>query len=486
MSYLYAGQQLAQGESFAFCHPYNNSIGPYFTLAGFNVRDQGNAACLYLNYPPGFPLILAASQILVGSRDAALYIPALFGVFGLMATFALGAVLFDPWVGALGALILAFTPTFLTFSTSPWSDVPGAVLLTGGIAAFLWGNQQKRKLWQIVGGGIGGGMIGWSIFIRYASVIVLLPLVVYVWLTRRNRAIGNRSIQVFSTCIASAILGVLIFNRVYYGGYLTTPYSPQHGWYSWPAFSLRYVFGESPVGGQSLLATMRTVWKNFAWLLLLTGWGVVRMRTLQRILVLGSVLLFAGFYVGYAFPPQGINARFLLPAFPFISLATGYGLWNAAPKQWRWWWRGFGTMVMGLLLLMPLSDHLRDLAGRNTSTASYVSDVVRLVEGSESNAVFLAYNANDAIAYYGQRTTLFYRRIPSPDPETSGYQVETFEDRLVAAVDTLLENGVPVYYVQDSDPPSWGILAILKHHFSPHPLGTAPPVYRIQRLSGDR
>jgi len=485
LAYKVAGEQLATGRSFAYCHPYNAQIGPYFTMAGFNVRLDDNA-CLYLNYPIGFPLLLAVAQRLFSSPGAAWYVPAISATVGLLAVFGIGVALFDQWVGLMAAVVLAFAPTYLTFGTSLWSDLPGVAALNSGLALYLlwarWTSPTWLKWTQAV---VAGALVTLGLFTRYANGIILLPWMAYVLFSQRRAAFKDTSNWVFGVVVLVGIVGILLFNHKYYGGYLGTPYGPEHGWYAWPAFSLRYVLGSSPVGGQSLLAVVRTIWDNFAWLLLLAGWGVARMRAPQRILLLGSVLVFAGIYAGYAFPPQGINARFLLPTLPFISLAAGYGLWSAAPERWRWQWRLLGIVVMGLVLLVPLPDRLQDLTHRNAGTASYVDAVVRLVETSEPDAVFLAYNANDAIAYYGQRATLFYRRIPPPNLETDEYRMEVFEDRLVAAVDTLLENEVPIYYVQDSDPPFWGSLAILKRHFGLHPLGTTPPVYQVQRPSGD-
>jgi hypothetical protein len=481
LAYKYAGEQLAIGQSFAYCHPYNAQIGPYFTMAGFNVQaDDG--ACLYLNYPVGFPVLLAAAQRLFSSPGATWYVPAISAAVELLAVFGIGAVLFDHWVGLLAAVVLAFTPTCLTFGTSLWSDLPGVAALNSGLAlALLWRRPTTSTWLKWTQAAVAGTLVTLGLFTRYVNGMLLLPWAAYVLLSQKRAAFKDTANWTFGAVVLAGITGVLLFNHRYYGGYLNTPYGPAHGWYAWPAFSLRYVLGKSPVGGQSLLAAMRTLWENFGWLLLPAGWGIARMRAPQRILLLGSVLLFAGLYAGYAFPPQGTNARFLLPTLPFISLAAAYGLWSAAPERWRWWWRGLGIAVMALVLLVPLPAHLQDLAERNARDASFVDGVERLVEGSESDAVFLAYGANDAIAYYGRRVTLFYRRIPPWDPAMGTYRWDELEPRLVEVVDRLLEQGKPVYYVQDSDPPFAGSLDILMRHFNMYPQGEmTPPVYRIQ------
>ena len=486
LAYKVAGERLAAGQDFSYCHPYNAQIGPYFTLSGFNVR-AGDDACLYLNYPIGFPLLLAAAQRLFGSlgleqsASVAWYVPALSATVELVAVFGIGTVLFGRWTGLLSAVVLAFAPTRLVFGTSLWSDLPGVAVLTCGLALYLWAERTTTAWLRWTGAVVAGILVILGLFTRYANGVMLLPWVAYVLLSQKRTAARNAVNWAFGAVVLAGIVGILLLNRSYYGGYLSTPYSPEHGWYAWPAFGLRYAFGESPVGEQSMPATVRTIWSNFAWLLLPAAWGVVRMRAPQRTLVLGSVLVAGGLYSCYAFPPQGVNARFLLPAFPFIGLSAGYGLWCAAPQRCQWGWRVLGVVVVGLVLLVPLPGHLRDIAARNAGDAAYVGDVKQLVADTDSDAVFLAYGANDAIAYYGQRVTLFYRRIPSFDPATDTYHWDELEPRLVEVVERLLEQGESVYYVQDSDPPFADSLNVLNRHFDLSlQEGKSLPVYRVR------
>jgi hypothetical protein len=475
VAYLYAGEQLAQDHGLRYCHPFNETIGPYFTLAGFNIRRNGDNVCLYLNYPPGFPLLLAVAQKVSGVKSVALYVPALCGIVGVFMTFTIGTLLFNRWVGAISALSLGFTPIYMSFSTAPWSDVPGVVLLVISIAALIGGNRQKQVLVQVIMGSVSGVLICWSIFTRYVNSLILWPLAAYLWLKHGSEIKRLRSAQAFGGCLLIGALGILLFNQIYYGGFLTTSYSPQHGWYDWPAFHLRYAFGSSPVGGKSLLAIIKTIWANYSWLMVVAGAGWVSMRTPERVLTLGATLIFAGLYSFYAFPAEGINARFLVSVLPFISLAIGYGLWSSVRGQWQWWWRGIATLLLLIILFVPLHERLQGLAERNGKAAVYVANLTNVIGSCcEPEAVFLAYNTNDVIVYYGRRTTLFYRRIPSAG----------FKEELVALVRRLLDKGIPVYYVQDSDPPFGNSLAILERAFDLNPLqATLPSVYKINRKS---
>ena len=488
VAYLYAGERIAAGEAPSACHYYNGAIGPYFTLAGFNVR-MGESECLRLNYPPGFPILLAVAQVLTGYRNAALYVPALVGVLGIVSTFVLGIVLFDRWVGLLGALILALMPTYLQASTSPWSDLAATVFSMWGIGLYLWCQSPSvvRSRWSTAGSLVGGGLVAYGLLIRYASGIALLSLMSYILATQGRAAFWRRSNWVFGSVVSLGFVGLLLFNRVYYGGYLTTGYSPQHGWYAWPAFTLRYAFGLSPVGGASLRAAFETFGENLGWLVIPGVAGFVVMSNHNRLLIAGLLLSYTAFYGMYAFAPRGVNARLLLPAFPSLALAVGHGLRYGLlrwPKSVRGrLWISFGVVLLVLVLLLPLPGRLDELADRNASAASYVEGIKRLVEGSESNAVFLAYGTNDAIAYYGQRTTLFYRRIPPLNRAMGTYDWSELEGRLVRAVNSLLEMDVPVFYVRDSDPPFADSLDILTRHFRCSLQGTSPPVYQVEQVA---
>lgn len=490
LAYLYAGERMAEGKAPAVCHSYNEVIGPYFTLAGFNVQVE-RGECLYLNYPPGFPLLLAAAQVLTGLQDAPLYVPAVLGTLGILATYAMGAVLFDRWVGAIGAAAVALTPTYLDASTSPWSDLAGTVFVVGGITLYLWSQSLRagRRLRPVAASVGGGVLIVYSIFIRYTSVVPLLPLGLYVLVTQRRSVFKSTVHWLFGAIILLGLVGILIFNRAHYGGYLTTGYSARHGWYTWPAFSLRYALGPSPADGQSLKAALETLGKNFGWLLIPCLIGLVTMPRHQRLLIAILILSCTLFYGLYAFAPRGVNARFLLPAFPGVALAVAYGV-RYGVLRWGGNWRSrLWTLTGGILVVVVLGwslpARLQMLRERNDGARHHVQMVQTLVEHTEPDGVVLAYTLNDPIFFYGGRVSLFYRRVPPLDPATRTYRWDQLEPRLVGAVNGLLQQGVPVYYVQDSDPPLADSLHILARHFALHPLGTEPPLYRVQRVPDD-
>lgn len=467
VAYLYGGERLSQGRGLSLCHTFNGSIGPYFTLAGFNV-SHSNPDCLSLNYPLGYPFLLAIVYWMFPLSDVAVYVPVVFSVFGVVLVFVLGGILFDWYTGLIGATILAFLPTYLYFGTSVWADLPAAVLLTLGIVTFVLAEQKVKTSEQILWSSVSATAIGWSIFMRYANVIFLIPVGVYFLASHSFRDIlSSVVVRVFVVWIAGILLGVMFFNQVTYGGLFTTPYSPQHGWYSFPAFSFQYIAGDK----QSFLAICETLWSNFNVLLLFCVVGVVRMPRSIRLLFSVSILLFILVYSLYAFPARGINERFLLPVFSFVAVSAAFGIrWLSGLLNSRLRRLSLSLGIVFLCVFIRLPRNLQLLEVRNIAAERHVSEVVRAVQKTERDAVLMAYGLNDIIWYYGDRTTFFYRRIPIPG----------FADTLVDSVNVLLEQDVPMYYVKDLDPSFMGSFEILVEHFILTPVGNETySVYRI-------
>ena len=484
LAYLYAAERLADGETFDLCNHYNASIGPYFTLAGFNIRSK-SPECLSLNYPPGFPLLLAGFYRVLPLDTTIFFVPAFFGAIGVLLVYCLGKLLFETRIALTAALLLMLTPAYLEFSTSLWSDVPVAILLLGGAVVLIWGYQRSSWISAGIVGIVAASLIGWAIFSRYAAIVFLVPLALFFCFRHtREQLFRLFSLRVFIiTCLVIAI-GVLFFNNVVYGGLLTTPYSKVNGWYPFPKFSWHYALEGSPVGGPSLTAMVQTLWENFSVLLLPAMVGLFSMPRAKRVLTAGNLVVHLGLYVFYAFPAEGINSRFIAPSLPFLALAISCGVWYSFTllRRWIWIWRWIWLAMIFALILFPLPTVLRKLDDRNNAVGAYVQWVTDLAAHTESDAVILAYSANDSLFYHGQRMTMFYRRIPGRDPDDLRPSAETFETRLVSAVSDLLKMGYPVYYVVDSNPPLMNSLAILQNQFRLSPVLPTSALYRIERF----
>jgi hypothetical protein len=102
-----------------------------FTPLGFSPgREPGVIAP---KYPPGLPLLMAPLTRM--SDNAVYFLVPVFGGLLIWITFRLGAAFGDPLAGALAAVLLSVSPTFLYQVVQPMSDVPAAACWLGALLA---------------------------------------------------------------------------------------------------------------------------------------------------------------------------------------------------------------------------------------------------------------------------------------------------------------------------------------------------------------
>ena len=136
-----------------------------------------------------------------------------------------------------------------------------------------------------------------------------------------------------------------------------------------------------------------------------------------------------------------------------MVIGAAYGVIGGAARlrsAGRW------AITIGFLAAIALLGYrlpaiIGELQARNLNDQTQVSNVRALVAPTDPSAVFLSYQLNDLIAYYGERSVLNYRRIPVSDPIHRRYQVEMLEPVLTTLVDRLLATGTPVYVIETAD-----------------------------------
>lgn len=481
IGYVYAGQRLASGHNLSFEDVNNQIAGPYFSLYAFQIRRPDDAR-MFLGFPPGFPILLATGIVLTGASAAVYYVVPLLAALGLLVTFCLGVLVSgDAWTGLWAAALVATAPDYWNFGTAPWSEVPSLVFVTAGTCLYLFSRRDVRpKRWtQVVLSVLGGIIVVYGFFIRYANTAIVPALVIYELLTARKKIWTEWRRWPFFGTIALGLAAIPVFNQLYYGGPLLTSYSPAHGWYPWPAFSPSYALGPSPVNGYSLVEAAKTLWHNFPWLLLTMPVGWFLLARPSAVLVAGATLGTVALYSLYAFAPTGLNSRFLLPVFPFISVMIARTITRAGVRlhhqKWRW---VAGTALAGMLCL-SIPGQLGQLGSRNTCNAEAVRKTHDMVASTRPDAIFLSYGYNDQIAFYDHRSVLNYRRIPPSDAEAGRYRVEVLEPCLVQTIDRILDRDIQVYYVEDTSPSFWGSLEILQRHFALKLTYEDPRIYQV-------
>lgn len=324
----------------------------------------------------------------------------------------------------------------------------------------------------------GTSLIGASLFVRFSNISIWPVVMALPPLIVGRAAFRQRRMWASLIILGLAFIGLLIFNAVYYGGPLVTGYSPQHGWYAQPAFSVSYAFGKSFVDGNSVPAIARTLWGDMGGLILLAVIGLAaKPHRVSAWLMLAALALLAPYAI-YAFAAQGVNSRFIIPALPALFLLAGKGLTALGARLAGRWQLVLGvTVAIGLLAaLWPTLAGLRE---RNQTAQSTIARARELSNFTEPDAVVLSYAYNDLIAVYGQRSVLNYRHMVPWDQAAGRYVHELFETVLTAEITRLLSTGTPVYYILDRNPPLLDSFAILQRHFDLQPVSPDQPIYRV-------
>jgi hypothetical protein len=460
LGYQVAGRNIVRGIGPAIEHPLNQKLGPYFTLAAFAGQRPQEPSRLYLNYPPGFPGLLAIPQWL-GLPD--FLVAPVLSMLSILFVCLLGSLLLDRWTGLLGAAIVAFTPVFLEWGTSLWADVPGTCFMLGALTAYLAAWRKNERAWGVLLGSVAGVMVVVATFIKYTNIMVLLPLFAYAVCVQRRAMFDSVVNWALAAIVAIGLMGVGLYNWAIYGGPLETYYSASRSGFDFPIFGVSYALGPSPADGYCLIAAGKTLWRNFLWLLIPAALGLARASRGAVILLCGVFVVFLGLSSVFAWAPLNEDTRYLLPLFAPVGLFAARGCLSVLDLHvpWRKW--GLGLMLVAVVVTssVSLASSWHRLGERNRG-GSEVRRVARsLTAGSEPNAVFLAYLWNDPVNHFGRRTTLFYRRMNLRDPAE-------FEDTLIRVVTSLLRDGLPVYYIEDCSPPLANSLQVLRRNFDLH------------------
>lgn len=486
--YTYAGLHIAETGLPIYYDENNLRAGPYFTLHAFKVRSNPNSPDFYPNYSVGLPILIALIHVMIPIPQAELYLAPVMGVIGLVALFALGQKLFGKWVGLLAAALQAFNYVYWSQATENFSDVPATAFLLLGTLFSLHATKKDSLLFGL----LGGATLGYACLIRYPSVLIIVPLSLYLLATIRGQSKPRYGLAGLLVSFAFFSLMILAYNATIFGGPFQTGYSSKHGWVPWPAFSGDYFLGRSPIQSGGYKAILSTLWDNFHLGLLLVPLGLLTMPRGKALLLGGSIVIVCGLYAFYVWPPAGLGARFLLFAFSMLYLVIAFavtriiGLIVQSKRS---------QLSLALVLLVALVWQLpsfpssyQAIMSRNTQGKAVVSLVQELTRETESNAVFLSHTYNDMIILYGKRSSLYYAMLAQPDPATQSYRLAEYEPRLISVVDKLLETKTPVYVIKEPDE-----LKLKQGPIDPYPILAKqfelvlirdnPPLYKVLPLS---
>lgn len=255
-------------------------------------------------YSPGLPIVMAIFERVAGPA-AVFYVVPVLGAVLVWSTYLLGSRLAGPWVGAIAAVLVVSSPTFLLMQQQAMSDVPVSAFLTLSTALALGGGHPL----------LAGLAAGAAILVRPNLVpLVALPAALLLW-----RALAVRRLAAFALPLGLAAAVVAAFNWRYHGSPLLSGYGPLSSYYSLEGIgtNLRqygrwFVQAHTPLALLGLCA-------------MLAPDGDRRRRAATALVTLALPLALLVIYMPYMvfYEDDWGSTRFLLPGYP--GLFAGFG-----------------------------------------------------------------------------------------------------------------------------------------------------------------
>jgi len=288
----------------------------------WSVRFNGT---LNFEYPPMFLWMEAASLEIFGVRDFAAKLPAAMAGFGTILTvyFLALEVTRDRWLAIVSMFVLGSTQFFLKYSAHAMTDVPFTFFFTLALLLYLKGIRRPRYLLLL------GMPVGCAILTR--SVVGILPLVVIIVhsvLTGRGRLL--RSVHWIGGCLIA--LGMpLAWGASQYHLY-GSRFLDGH---------FAFVAGKAGAGWAPSLDMLGYLWlllrHYWPWLPFLLIGLALQLRALQQrreVPALLALVWFAVVIVPFSLA-ETKYARYLIPAFPALSIISAIGICHWIPARRR-------------------------------------------------------------------------------------------------------------------------------------------------------
>jgi 4-amino-4-deoxy-L-arabinose transferase-like glycosyltransferase len=288
---------------------------------------------------------------------------AILGSASVVLVFAIGARLFNRWVGVVAALLLSVSFLHVRDSHYGVNDVPGTALLLVSLYGSARLLRQPTLRWYLLAG-FGGGL---ATSAKYNMGFFLLPLVVAHLLGAGERLEWHRqpacaprasgrhrdgSIALALAAVASVV-----------GFLLGTPYTLLDFERFWHDFLTQYRFGESRWLGQPLepvpLLYVTTLLQGFGAVplgLALVGLALVwRRRAAEGAVVLAFPIV----YLLFLLPKPLFFPRLAVPLLPFCSLLAAYGASELVGRLTPNWRFAATCALLTLAVAQPLANDLR-------------------------------------------------------------------------------------------------------------------------------
>jgi hypothetical protein len=288
---------------------------------GYYVYDL-DKGLVYNVFPPGMSILLYPF-VKIGGRSAAFFVLPFLALMMIVSFYYWGSKLAGPVFGLCLSAAAVFSGNVFENTIVIMSDVPSMALIS--LSAFLLYRNIKspRRIRPFVA----GALFGFSLMVRYSNLMGAIPLAFLFWAAWRYERRGKKIIGEISLFSAGAILfGILplaVYTDRLFGTVFRLVYEPfNQSRMAWAnigpgiSFYLKSLVQSFGIPGLALMAI---------------GLGACMAR--RRIQAAGffCALAFLSFFVFYVF--HGIReARYLLPAYPFLAAFYAFGVAEIARK----------------------------------------------------------------------------------------------------------------------------------------------------------
>lgn len=196
---------------------FRNAGNPDFSwgrFMGFPL-ERPETARVFPEFFHLFPAFGAYLFQAIGVRGA-LATPILFGVLGSFGAFVAFRRLFGSPAAFLGSLLFTVNVVQAWFARYPVSEPMSQFLILLGLLAFTHWEEEGEAAW----GALAGFALGLTLLVRIDSILILGPLVLYLFVRRARGDLGIRAtlsfVAPFAALLAHAAVHTSIWSRKYF------------------------------------------------------------------------------------------------------------------------------------------------------------------------------------------------------------------------------------------------------------------------------
>ncbi len=366
-------------------------------------------------YSPGYPLMMALFQS-VGGPGAVYYVVPLLGAASVWGAYLLGRHVSGRWAGAIAALLLVCSPSFLWMIVQPMSDVPVTACWTLALVLAM-----RDKPAHAFGAGVAAAA---AILVR-PNVAPLAMFPALLLLAREGR---YRRLALFSAAPAVAVAVIAALNWHLNGSPLRSGYGTLDQIYQ----AQRIPANFEAYTGWLLQTQTAVVFLGPLAPLLVRGAGRYRAALVTTAFPLAVLALYLPYVVFEHWP----FLRFLLPAFPAVLAGLGAVLVETARRT-----RHPLVSLAAVALVAFVALHEWQVARREntfqirTFEQRYARVVDYVLRQLPPNAVLVSNVHSGTVHFYAGRDVLRFEVMRPEDMDV--------------ALAYLRGLGRPVYFVGD-------------------------------------